>query len=200
MQGGMAGAIAWSTEGGTSKEPAGLTSVSPWVSRQSEHRPLRKRCNPKESWQGRGSIFSEIGASRRLGVPFPHAAFAWRFRPRPARVVPSRPPPLPRRRSAVCVCVRGVTLYGAQRQRKLRSHTPSHRTTDSEYAAWIDVPPTDIPGTSIALGAVGLTGNAYGPSHHAAPAGRVTASRRCSNGSVLGSGSGGGRPARSCRM
>jgi hypothetical protein len=165
MQGGMAGAVPGSVEGGTSKEPAGLTSVSPWVSRQSEHRPLKKRCNPKRAGKAGAQFFRKYVADasgesrfRATGGGFRH--FARSMAP------PSEPLPaahLPKH--ATCVCVRAVTLYGAQRQRMLRSGAPSHRTTDSEYAAWIDVPAAATPGTSIALGAVGLTGNKYGPIH-----------------------------------
>ena len=158
MQGGMAGAIARSLEGGTSKEPAGLTSVSPWVSRQSEHRPLKKRCNPKRAGKAGAQFFRNQGHPGDW-VPLSAFCLALRFGPRQASISP----PLPRIRSSVCVCVRAVTLYGAQRQRKLHSRAPSHRTTDSEYEAWVDVPGAATPGTSIALGSVGLTGHTHGP-------------------------------------
>jgi hypothetical protein len=60
-------------EGGTSKEPAGLTSISPWVSRQLEHRPRGTRCNPQKAGKAGAQIFGRGSHPSRVR-PFVYSA------------------------------------------------------------------------------------------------------------------------------
>jgi len=150
----MAGAIACRVEGGTSKEPAGLTSVSPWVSRQSEHRPLRKRCNPKRAGKAGAQFFC------------PRSSFA---SPLGRLGRPSRPPDAPTglrqsQRSALGECGHVVTLYGAQRRTPRHAQASFDPPIDCGSMACDPVDPATTHGTSLALRSAGSTGPTWSQS------------------------------------
>src|SRR5439155_25067576 len=87
-----AGCNAKCPEGGTSKEPAGLASVRPWVSCQFEHRPRKKRRNPKRAGKAGAQFFYPSAILTRVSgyTPASRSSFSRIGRYLPSGINPDR--------------------------------------------------------------------------------------------------------------